>query len=174
MSFNWNVAGCGIDHLIRHPLQRGELFPLQADTLHERSARGEWVRPPRFTEPVKNCLVGGIEKEDLDPVPLFLQPREDPCILLGESALPEVHDHRYLRNLLGRIGLDLQKLRQQNHRQIVDAEKTDVFESSKGGTFPGTRKPRNDNNAQLFHHPSGFVILFGYDSDEIIMRLCLY
>ena len=87
---------------------------------------------------MQDRLVGGIEKEDLDPVAFFLETGEDPRVFFQKSPLPEIHDHRNLRDLLGRIGLNLQKLRQENHRQIVDAEKTDVFESPQGGAFPGT------------------------------------
>jgi hypothetical protein len=107
---------------------------------------------PRFTEAVDNGLIGGVKKEDLDPKTFFFEAGEYPSVFFDKSGFSEIHDHCDPRDLLGRIGLYLQKLWQEDHRQVIDAEKADVFKGPKGGAFTGTGQSRNDCHSHLLLH----------------------
>ena len=146
-----DVERGGVDDFVRHRPQGREFLPLQRNPLHHGPPLAERVRPPRLAEPPQQRLVAGVQKEDLDPVPLLLEFGEDLRILLQEVPFPQIHDEGHLADLAGGVGLDLEKFRQQDDGQVVDAEKSHVLQRPKGRALAGAGHAGDDDDSQVLH-----------------------
>jgi len=120
------------------------------------------VPPPRLREPSHQRVVGAVEEHHLQLVALA------PDLLQGgrggieEPPLPRVdHNGEPLHLVAGAVADQLQQLRQQRHRQVVDAEEPEVLQRLGGGGFPRPDNPVTHHDAVRVCAALGRIVLRG-------------
>ena len=146
-----DVERRGVDDLVGHLPQSRELFPFQGDPFHDGPAFAQGVRAPGFLKTPQERVVTGIEKENLDPVPLLFERGEDLRVFFQEIALPQVHHQRDLADLAGRVGLHLEEFGQERHGKVVHAEEAHILQGAKGRALAGAGHAGDDHDSQVLH-----------------------
>src|SRR5689334_9074917 len=144
--------------MVRHRADGGEEFALERNRLKYRKAWIERMRSAGFAEAAHEDGIGGFEKPQREVesrilLEFLVHRREIPQRL----AFPDVGDHCRLSRLS--VGFENQfvEFAEQAKGEIIDAEETAVFQSSKKGSLPGTAQTRNDNKWRRLHVGKGDV-----------------
>src|SRR5262245_40061801 len=125
-----NVKVACIEHFVRqrpHPFQG---FALARNSFVHRASLGERMGPSGLAEAAQEHFVVGIEKQNVDAMASGAQLSENVRPRLEETTLSEIDPEREARNLFPVPLAELDKLRDQNDGEIVDAEKPAVLEDA--------------------------------------------
>ena len=80
----------------------------------------------------------------------------------------QVHSQRDAGDSFAVVLAEVDKFRNQESGQIINAEKTIIFEGADGKTFPRAGEPRDDDDIQRFRHRQlELLVLRGDDVKEL-------
>src|SRR6185295_19676052 len=100
----------------------GETLLFKSYSFQHRKMRQERVRPPRLRESANQYLLASFEEYQFNRMTENLYALKNPHEVRKEHALPDIDSERDILNLSPLLMTQLNKGRQQDRWQIVDAE----------------------------------------------------
>src|SRR5205807_8325785 len=120
--------------------------------LDHRPDRSDGMRPACYAKTPDQNRIGSLEKpqrhvERRILFQLAIYPRKfAECF-----SLTNVDDHGRFRAFFLRFNYEFVKFTEETDREIIDAEKSTVFEGSQEGSLPGAAQARDDHERGWLH-----------------------
>ena len=126
-----NIQASRVDDQAGARTQRCHALALALDCSEHITPGGERMRAPRFTEATQQLFVLRLQEQQLDAMTASDEAVEHVRRAFEKTARPDVQPERDARQLAS-LFQQLDQLRDERRRNVIDAEVTEVFQDTQG------------------------------------------